>query len=102
MRNLDTNYLLRRLGKVTFNNPIKPNIPSVSEHFSFEKEDFLHQVNYKTIMQYQQNDKSLIEIAKLSKDYSFKNFHRKDKKNCLLCRKHTSMIPKSLEKQVVE
>ena len=36
---------------------------SSAEHFSLEKEDVLHPVNYKTIMQYQQKDKPLIEIS---------------------------------------
>ena len=37
---------------------------SLSEHLSLEKEDVLHPVKYKTFMQYQQNDNSLIETSK--------------------------------------
>ena len=75
---------------------------SLVEYFSSEKEDVLHPVNYKTIMWYQQNDKPLIETTKLNKDYSIKHFHGADKKYSLICRKHKIVIPKLLEKQVVE
>ena len=44
-------------------------------------------------MQYQQNNKPLIEIAKFKQDYSIKNIHRADKKNYIICRKHKIMIP---------
>ena len=40
---------------VDTNNPIKHIMSSLAEHFSLEKEDVLHPVNYKTIMRYQQN-----------------------------------------------
>ena len=43
------------------NNPIKPSISSLVEHFSLEKEDGPHPVNFKSISQYQQDNKSLIE-----------------------------------------
>ena len=46
---------------------------SLAEYFSLEKEDTLYSVNYKTIMQYQQNDKPLIETAKLNKDWQIRN-----------------------------
>ena len=59
---------------------------SLGAHFSLEKEDVLHPVNYKTIMQYQQNNKTLIETAKLNKDYSIKHIHGADKKYSLICR----------------
>ena len=75
---------------------------SLTEYFSSEKDDILHPVNYKSIMQHQQNDKPLIETAKLNKDYSIKHFHGADKKYSLICRKHKIVIPKLLEKQVVE
>ena len=42
--------VLSRLDRVDTNSPIKPNMPSLAEHFSLEKEDILHLVNYKTIM----------------------------------------------------
>ena len=41
---------LRTLDIVDPNNPIKSNMSSVAEHFSLEKEDVLHPVNYKTII----------------------------------------------------
>ena len=41
---------LSRLDIVCTNNPIKPNMSSLAELFSLEKEDVLHPVNYKTNM----------------------------------------------------
>ena len=41
---------LSRLDIVDTNNPIKPNMSSLAEHFSLEKEDGLQTLNYKTIM----------------------------------------------------
>ena len=49
-------------------------------------------------MQYQQNDKPLIETAKLNKDCSIKHFHGAVMKYYLICRKHKIVIPKLLEK----
>ena len=93
---------LSRLDIVDTNNSIKPNMSSLAEYFSFEKEDVLHPAKYKTIMQYQQNNKPLIETAKLNKSYSIKYPHEADKKYSLICRKHKIVIPKLLEKQLVE
>ena len=53
-------------------------------------------------MQYQQNNKSLVDTAKSSKDYSIKHFHRANKKYYLICRKHKNLIPKLVEKQEVK
>ena len=51
---------LNRLDIVDTNNSIKPNKLSLAEHCSAEKEDVPYLVNYKIIMQYQQNNKALI------------------------------------------
>ena len=75
---------------------------SLAEHFTLVKEDVPHLVNYQTIMQYQQNNKPLIETAKLNKDYSVKHFDGVDEIYSLICRKHKIVIPKLLEKEVVE
>ena len=53
-------------------------------------------------MQYHENNKSLIETAKSNNEYSIKHFHMVDKKYSLICRKHKIVIPKVLEKQVVD
>ena len=53
---------------------MKPYMSSLADHFSLEKEDVAHLVYYKTIMQYKQNNKSLIETAKSRKDYSIMYF----------------------------
>ena len=79
---------------------IKPNMPSSKDHFSLEKENVPHPLNYKTIMQFQQNKKSLIQITKSNKEYSIKHLHYADKKCSLICRKNKIVIPKLLEKQV--
>ena len=93
---------LSRLDIVDTNNLIKTNRSSFAKHFSLEKEDVLHPVNFKSIMWYQQNNKPLIEPAKLNKEYSINHFHGADKKYSLVCRKHKIVIPKLLGKQVVE
>ena len=43
---------------------------SSAEHFSLDKEDVLHPVNQKIMMWYQQNNKHMIEIAKLNKEFN--------------------------------
>ena len=45
-------------------NKVQPALDSLSENFAFNKEDVLHPISFKTIMRFQQMDKSLIEIAK--------------------------------------
>jgi len=82
--------------------PIKADAQSLAEHFALEEEDILHPTSYKTIIRYQQQDKNLIKIAKQNNDYSIKHFHGADKKYSLICRKHRIVIPKQLEKRVVE
>ena len=67
------------------------------------KEDVLHPTSFKTIMRFQQKDKSLIEIAKEKpKDYSIKQFHGAGKKYSLICRRGKIVIPKQLQKTLVE
>ena len=46
------------------NNKIEPPLESLSENFALNKEDVLNPTNFKTIIRFQQKDKSLIEIAK--------------------------------------
>ena len=48
-KNIATNTL-SRLDIVGTNNPIKPNMSSLAEHFSLEEEYILHPVDYKTII----------------------------------------------------
>ena len=54
---------LSKLDTVDTYNPIKPYMSSLTKQLSLEKEDILNPVSYQTIMQYQQNDQPLIEIA---------------------------------------
>ena len=49
---------------------------SLSQKFALSKEDVLHPTCFKTIIRFQQKDKSLIEIAnEKPKDYSIKQFY---------------------------
>ena len=80
-----------RLDIVNTKNKIKTNI-SLAGNFSLEKEDVSHPFNYKTVIQYQQNNKSLIETAKLNKDFSFRHFYEADNLHYLICRKHKIVI----------
>ena len=78
----------------------------MAEHFALSKNDLpedIHPTNYKTIMKHQQKDKNLIKTAKSKpKEFVIKHFHGADKKYSLICRKHKIVIPKQLEKRVVE
>ena len=81
-------------------NPIKLNPSSLIKHFSLEKEDIFHSVNYKTVIQYQQNKKTLIKIAESNKDYSITYFHGADKKQFLIYGKYKIVSPEFFQKQV--
>ena len=65
---------------------------------------FLLPATFKTIMRFQQKDKSLIEIAKEKPyHYSSKQFHGAGKKYSLICKKNGKiMIPKQIQKTLVE
>ena len=93
--------VLSRLDIVDTDNPIKPNMSSLVDNFSSEK-NVPHSVNQKTIMQYQQNNKSLIETTNLNKDNSFYHLHWADKKYSLICRMYKIVAHKQLGKQVIE
>ena len=70
---------------------------------------YLHlQINDPTIFvtfywRFQQEDKSLIEIAKEKpNDYSIKQYHGADKMYSLICRQRKIMIPKQIQNTLVE
>ena len=46
------------------------------------------------MIQYKQNNKSLIETGKSNKDYSIKHFHEASRKHFLICRTDKIVIPK--------
>ena len=93
---------LSRLELVTDAEPVKADPQSLAEHFALEKEDLSHPTNYKSIMKSQQQDKTLIETAKLDKKYSIKHFHGADKKYSLICRNNKIVIPKDLQEPMVQ
>ena len=73
------------------------------KNFAINNEDILHPTSFITIMRFQQKDKSLIENAKeKSKDYSIKQFHRAGKTYSLICRHTKIVIPKQIQKTLVE
>ena len=78
----------------------------MAEHFTLNRNDlldYLYPVNYKTIMKFQQKDKTLIETAKIkTNSYSIKHFHGADKKYSLICRKDKIVIPDPLQVRLVE
>ena len=53
-------------------------------------------------MQYQQKDKYLVKNAQNDKDDSIQNFYVANKKHSFICKNCKIVIPKQLEKQVVE
>ena len=62
---------LSRLDKIDYpnkssneskNNKVEPTLESLSENFALNKEDVLHPTSFKTIMRFQQKDKSLIDF----------------------------------------
>ena len=69
------------------NNIVGPTLESLSKNFALNKEDVLHPTGFKTIMRFQQKDKSLIEIAKEKpNDYSITQFHGTGKTYSLICK----------------
>ena len=72
---------------------------SLSEHFPLNKEDVLHPTSFKTIMRFQQKDKSLIEKPD---DYSIKQCNGAGKKYSLIGRRRKIVIPKSIQNTLVE
>ena len=87
-------------------NTIQTNIQSMVEHFALDRNDLLdnlHSVNYKTIMKFQQKDKTLIETANIkAKSYYIKHFHGADKKYSLISRKGKTVIPDPLQVRLAE
>ena len=58
-------------------------------------EDVLHPTSFKTIMRYQQKDKSLIGIAnEKPKDYFIKQFQEAGKTCSIICRHRKIVVPK--------
>ena len=81
------------------NNKVEPSLESWSEIFALNKEDVLNPTSFKTIMRFQQQYKSLIEIAKVKpNDYSIKQFHEAGKAYSLICRHGKIVIPKQIQK----
>ena len=85
-------------------NKVEPTLQSlVSENFALNEEDVLHPTSFKTIMRFQQQDNSLIEIAKVkSKAYSIQQFYGAGKTYSLICRHGKFVISKQIQKTLVE
>ena len=96
--------IIENLNNTNFNNnKVEPALERLSENFALNKEDVLHLTNFKTIMRFQQKDKSLIVIAKEKpKDYSINQFLGAGRKYSLICRYGKILIPKQIQKTLVE
>ena len=66
-------YNLNKSSTYSINNKGKPTLESLSENFAVNKEYVLHPTSFKTIMKFQQKDKSLIERKSL-KTIQLQNF----------------------------
>ena len=96
---------LSRLELEVDNEKISPDVQALAEHFALKKKDMpeeAHPTNYKTIMLNQQKDNNLIKIAKTDKNYSIKPFHGAGKKYALICFHDKIVIPKQIQKRIVE
>ena len=65
---------LSRLDKIDYlnntysnNNKVETTLESLSENFALNEEDVFHRTSVKTIMRFQQKDKSLIELPRKSR-----------------------------------
>jgi len=79
---------LSRLEIAEDTKPVKAEVHALAKHFALTKEDapnMAHPTNYKTIMKFQQKDKSLIETAKKNKNFKVKQFHGAGKNYSLIC-----------------
>ena len=72
---------------------VEPTLGSLSKNSASYNEDFPHPTNFKTIMRFQQKDKSLMQITKdKPNDYSIKQFNGADKTNSLISRHDHTVI----------
>ena len=75
----------------------------MSENCALNNADIIHPTSFKTIMTFQQQDNSLIVIAKEKpEDYSMKQFHGAGKIYSLICRQGKIVIPKQIQKKLLE
>ena len=85
--------------------PLKADLFTYAEMFALKDKDVpeeAHPTNYKTIMRYQQQDKSLIKLAKSNKNFKLKQFHGAGKKYSLICFNDRIVVPEPLQKRIVE
>ena len=97
---------LSRLELEEVENEVPSTLDGLAEHYGLEKDDLpktAHPTKYKTIMSHQLKDKSLMKlISNKVKHYSNKEFHGAGKNYSLICYKDKIVIPKDLQKRVVE
>ena len=81
-------------------------LDGLAEHYGIEKNDLpkaTYPTKYKTIMSHQLKNKSLIKLIKNKvKYYSNKEFNETGKKYSPICYKDKIVIPKDLQKRVIE
>ena len=96
---------LSRLEIAENTEPVKAEVHALAEHFALTKEDapeIAHPTNYKTIMKFQQKDKSLLETAKKNKNFKINQFHGAGKSYSLICFNNKIVVPKDLQKRMVQ
>jgi len=97
---------LSRLELEEVENEVPSTLDGLAEHYGLEKDDLpktAHPTKYKTIMSHQLKDKSLMKLINNKvKHYSNKEFHGAGKNYSLICYKDKIVIPKDLQKRVVE
>ena len=97
---------LSRLELEEVENEVPSTLDGLAEHYGLEKDDLpktAHPTKYKTIMSHQLKYKSLMKLTKNTvKHYSNKEFHGAGKNYSLICYKDKIVIPKDLQKRVVE
>ena len=101
----DTIGCLDRIDNINrnYDNKLEPALESLSETFALNNEDVLHPTSLKSIMGFQQKDKSLIEIANEKyNNYSIEQFHGAGKTYSLISQHRKIMIPKQIQKSLVK
>ena len=82
-----------------------PSTRPLAEAFGYDKQDIANStcpVTYKLIMREQQADKALMKRAHASTDIVLRSFHGGRKSRQLLCENGKIIIPKKLQKRIME
>ena len=82
---------------------VEPTLESLSENFALNNKGISRPTSFITIMRFQQQDTSLVEFStEKPDDYSIELIHVAGKKYSLICRHRIIVIPKKIQKSLVE